>query len=187
MLDIVVSMIYNKIIDSKRGDRKMTSLKSVKWTLGDGRKAEAKIEVKREVNDDISYADGWNINLGKKTYEAIMIKVMVDGKQIANSYNAPSITNNDKITKMGGYAIINSTNMVVLKKEVYENIMAAIAEAMTEANQDEEYKAVKAVEIEKAAREEAVREATEKEQQDLIDNHGMCPKCGTWCYGECSR
>jgi len=38
-------------------------------------------------------------------------------------------------------------------------------------------------EIQKAAREKEEQELAEYEER--MDNSGLCPKCGTWCYGDC--
>ena len=38
-------------------------------------------------------------------------------------------------------------------------------------------------EIQKAAREKDEQELAEYEER--LANSGLCPKCGTWCYGDC--
>jgi len=38
-------------------------------------------------------------------------------------------------------------------------------------------------EIQKAAREKEEQELAEYEER--LANSGLCPKCGTWCYGDC--
>jgi hypothetical protein len=58
----------------------MKAIRTVEWKTKDGRKIKAVIEVTREMNDNVAYADGWNINLGKKPYEAMTINITLDGK-----------------------------------------------------------------------------------------------------------
>lgn len=127
----------------------MKSERLVKWTLSNGSNIEAKIEVERAMEDDIAYSDGWNMNLGKKPVETMKISVYIDSKFTTDTYNKPVavVTGNfnteyaNKITKMGGYALL--ANKIVLKENVYNDIMNAIEEAISEAEQDEEYKVYK--------------------------------------------
>jgi hypothetical protein len=42
---------------------------------------------------------------------------------------------------------------------------------------------VRLSEIQKAAREKEEQELAEYEE--WMANSGLCPKCGTWCYGDC--
>jgi hypothetical protein len=148
----------------------MTIVKLVKWTSAAGKNVEAKIEVTRKMNDNIAYADGYNINLGKEAYESLKITVSVDGEYFADSMCEPSVVDERyygkefmfNFKKSGAYALIGSK--VGVRKDVYENIMATIAEATTEASQDEEY----AAHIEaKKATEEAARPAKEAAAKEL--------------------
>jgi len=142
----------------------------IKWTLGDGRKAEAHISVTREMQDDIAYADGWNLNLGKKPYESFKIEVFIDGKFFERTFQYPQIVSTDnyfgadfvaKVKSMGGYARL--TDRIIIKESVYNDIINAITEATAEAEQDQEYKdyITAKAEAEKAAR--SAKEAREKE------------------------
>lgn len=153
-----------------------------------GRKIEIEIERTKDVQDNISYADGWNINLGKKTVDSIYIRVFVDGICKTTAYNAPHIIAEQGYHKSykdlkakGVYARLGD---VYLTETNYNKIMALIAEIDAEIKTTDEYKDVKAQEDAK----EAIKVAAEKEAaeryQKLLDS-GMCPKCGTWCYGEC--
>jgi hypothetical protein len=121
----------------------MTSTKSIKWNLASGKAVEVKIEVTREMTDDVAYADGWNVDLGKKLYENTDIKVYIDDKFYENSFE-PSVAVEPmwcedwvkKIADMGGYAII--AHNIVIKKAIYDEIMTAIAEAKAEVSADPE-------------------------------------------------
>ena len=167
----------------------MESTKTIKWQTKDGKSIEAQIVVVKEVNDKISYSDGWNLNLGKETYESLNITVLLEGKKVASSRQEPSVIKEKlfsqelvkRAKENNGYAIID--NKVIINKERYEEIMAAIAEAKTE-TENEEFTAIKKEEkAVEARKEEREKKAVEAYQKELAN--GLCPKCGTYCYGDC--
>jgi hypothetical protein len=120
------------------------------------------------MNDNIAYADGWNINLGKEAYENLEITITVDGKYYARTNCEPSVVDERyygkefaaKVKNDGGYAIL--AQKVLLKKEIYDNVMAAIAEATAEAGRDVEYTAHNEAK-------KATEEATKKAKQSRMD------------------
>lgn len=104
--------------------------------------------------------------------------------------HAPAVVTEDgygpadyaKIKAAGGYARLGDT---FISEDNYNTIVAAIAEADAEAAGGAEYEQVKAAEEAEEAREDARLEAQEKELERRIAN-GFCPKCGTYCYGDCT-
>jgi hypothetical protein len=124
--------------------REMTSTKMVKWEAKDGRTAEVKIEVTRKMVDDTAYADGYNINLGKKPYENMVISFYLGGKFIARTSSEPTIISDEEAKASGGYASLLkdcvSRLNIIIRKKIYDLVMAAIKEATAEAEQDTEYK-----------------------------------------------
>jgi len=121
----------------------MKILKSVKWTLSSEKSIEVKIEVTREMINDIAYADGSNFDLGKKLYGNTELKVFIDEKLYKNCfeptiveepfYNAKTVK---QVADVGGFAIMAGN--VVITQAIYNEIMAAIAEAKIEASTDTE-------------------------------------------------
>ena len=171
----------------------MEITKTVNWQTKDGKEVVATIAKTREVRDDIGYADGWNINLGKKTVDSLEITLHAAGRFITRDYAAPRIVikadygaHYDKIKAAGGYARLGD---VYINEENYNKVMGAIAEAEAEATADTEanaeFEAVKAAENAREARKEAAFQAAEEKYRQNIKN-GMCPKCESWCYGDCS-
>ncbi len=153
-----------------------------------GRKIEIKIERTKEVQDNISYSDGWDINLGKKTVDNLYILVYVDGKCKTTDYNAPHVitelgyhSSYKELVSKGVYARVGD---VYLTEVNYNKIMEAIAESEAEMEMPEEFEQIKAQEIAKEVKKEAAEKAASEHYQKLLDS-GMCPKCGTWCYGDC--
>jgi hypothetical protein len=147
----------------------MESVRIVNWTLSDGRPAVATITVTREMIDDIAYADGWNINLGKKKYESMDIKATISGKCMDRTSRVPTIISEDtfsadftrKMKAAGVYARLTSS--VYIKEDVYNQVMAAIEEATREAEQDPEYAKV-------VAEEKRIEEAIQNEKREKEEN-----------------
>jgi hypothetical protein len=149
----------------------MKSTKIVTWTAKDGRQAEVTIIATREMRTETAYADGWNIDLGKKPYEELRITLAVDGKRIEYAHQAPVVISEEnyykkdyvaKVKAAGGYARLGDN--VIIKEDIYNEIIKAIEEATTEANHDEEYAAH--IEAKKVA-EEAARPAKEAKEKEL--------------------
>ncbi len=161
------------MMDRMKGVREMEAKRVVLWKLGDGRQAEAEINVTRATVADIAYADGLNIDLGKMPVEFLNITVKIDGKYVERSTNPPSVVEDEnvwgkdfvaKVKSLGCYARL--TNRIVIKENVYDEIMAAIKEATEEASQDAEYKLY--TERERAAA-EVSRPAEEAREKDLAE------------------
>lgn len=149
-----------------------------------GRTVEIQIEKTRELQDDISFADGWNINHGKKTVELTYITIKIDGVIKEKTHSVPfKIWKNDPLRAKGAHGCVGDTYFGV---DSYNKIMALIAEidAELEAAETEEYAEVKAQEIAEEATKAAKIEKEIAEYEKLIES-GMCPKCGSWCYGDC--
>jgi hypothetical protein len=125
----------------------MKITKKVTWKLGNGKAAGCRIEVMRMMVDDTVDADSWKIIT--KPVELLNITVALGSKFVAHSPTTPSIIATptyskeyvDKITSAGGYARVGDA---VISREAYDKIMAALAEAVAEAEQDPEYAAYKA-------------------------------------------
>lgn len=158
----------------------MTITKKVTWTTQTGLAIEVNIEVVKKVVAKTGYADGWNVPLGEETYESTEITITADGKYLDSSSYAPHKNTDVEQIAKGGYAYIHE---VYITEERYEQIMAAITEAETEAT-EEDYTALKNAEIAKEAEKEAAIQAKEAEYAKLVKN-GLCPKCGTFCCGDC--
>ncbi len=151
----------------------MESTKVVSWRLGGGRQAEAEIKVTRAMVADTAYADGLNVDLGKKPVELLSIVVKIDGKYIERTSAKPEVVEDEnvwgkdfvaRVKGLGCYARL--THRIVIKENVYNDIMAAIEEATEEASQDTQYKAY--IEGERAA-EEAARPAREARERELAE------------------
>ena len=153
-------------------------MKTVRWTNGKGQEVEVKIEVTHEVKDKVENLDGHKVNLGKETVDNIYIEMLIDGKFTTRSYYVPEIITKsgysrsyEQLVSAGAYARLGD---VYIGKESYEEIM----EAINSVEASDEYKKVKSAEVETAGKEKV------NLNNQRIKN-GLCPKCGTYCYGDC--
>lgn len=164
-------------------------IKTLTWTTKAGKNIEVKIDITREVVDNAANLDGDIVNLGRKTQDHTCIEVFADGKFLTRSFHGPEIIdpkfyrNHSQLKAAGAYARLGDS---YISKAQYDAVMAAISEIDHEidATQTAEYAEVKAREI---AREQA-REAADKAEAARYAaqiRNGLCPKCGTYCYGDC--
>lgn len=168
----------------------MKATRTLNWTTVKGNQAELVVEINREVSDKIAYADGANIKIGKETSDMTNITLKINGKIVAQSYNAPHILTKqsyfssfEKLTAAGAYARLGDA---YITKNDYEAIMdaynAALAEINTPATEETkseaaEYETVKADEV---AKENAIINAKPE-----THGAGWCNKCHSYCWGDC--
>ena len=159
----------------------MKSEKIINWVAQGDAKVEITINVERSVEMETAYSDGWNVELGNKTYESLEITIYVNGKCKDSSRCKPYPTSNQEAIKKGAYASVGHTYM---NEEKYNLIIEAIKEAEKECI-SEEYLEVKAIENEKVKIDEEKELESEKKYQQALKS-GLCPRCGTYCYGDCT-
>ena len=162
----------------------MTITKTVNWKTSAGKEVEVKIERTLKVQDKIANLDGDKVNLGKETVDTTYIVLTVDGKFIARASSSPRqldpVGNKDLIAK-GAHARLGDA---YIAEELYNLITIALEEIETELNTDQEYREVKAAEEKKEAKlEETYRK--EEANHNKETRNGLCPKCRTYCYGDC--
>jgi len=162
----------------------MKTNRTVGWETPSGKKVTVEISMTRTLTD--SSLDGQVV--GKETLETLYITVAVDGKHQTRSYCAPEPidpkfnSQYDSLKAAGVYAALGDA---YINEDSYNLIMAAIAEMEAEIAEatTSEFAEVKAQEDARAeARKDARAEAREFAS---LAKSGICPKCGTWCYGDC--
>ncbi|HQE11082.1 MAG TPA: hypothetical protein PLN60_11330 [Bacillota bacterium] len=163
----------------------MKATKTVTWE-SKGKVVRVEIAKERAVRDNISYADGYNVNLGKETFDALKINIYVDNKWVTRSNRAPSVVTRqapsyDKIKAAGGYARLGSA---YINEDGYKMVTTAISELETEVAGSDEFAEIKAQEESEETRKVAALEAESKTVAQAVNN-GLCPKCGSYCYGDC--
>jgi len=165
----------------------MKATKTITWTTKDGRAVEVIIEKTKEVRDNIVDADGDKVNLGKKAVDLLTIEVKIGGKLITRTSRKPEILSEKfyhkykELRAKGVYARLGDT---YISEDQYHLIMAMLANIDAEITETQEYKEVKAAEEAKEAAEIKKLEDAAAEYKNMV-KHGMCPKCETWCYGDC--
>lgn len=166
----------------------MKVTKTVRWTTKDGRPVEVIIEKTKEVRDRIAYADGWNVPLGKETVDLLDIEIRVAGNHQSRTSQPPHIVTKasygrhyNQLVSKGVYARLGD---VYINEVNYNLIMTMLDNIDAELTETAEYTEVKAAEKAKEAAETKKLEDAATEYQRLLDS-GMCPKCQSWCYGDC--
>ena len=157
---------------------------TVTWATKDGRNVRVEIKLSREVQDRVAYADGWNVPLGRETLDHLDLVMEIDGEYKTNAYRKPAALQGKAYAKLiakGAYAQLGS---MYIGEENYDLVMAAIAELESAVTGGEEYAAIKDQEDAKEAQRQAKAKAADEYHAKLVAS-GMCPRCGTWCYGDC--
>lgn len=137
----------------------MKCLKSVEFKTSRGQTVTIKIEVTKEVIDNIVDADGNLVNLGKKAYENTTFTVYIDGtyKFKTTSLSLVDGNNSDfakRVKAAGGVAFLEN---LVLTEKNYQKVLNALNEANQEVV-NEEYENLVAEEVQKE-NEEIINEA----------------------------
>ena len=150
------------------------------------------ITIHRQVERDISYSDGWNIDLGPKTYNADSIRVTIDDGEIED--DRLELLNPDSMEKINGDSIsykirqgaYGRIGKVLLRRERYDAIASVLAAAIAEAECDEEWRAVKALEEAKEASASRACIARQEFERERSSTDGWCNRCHSHCYGDCT-
>ena len=162
--------------------------KTTSWTTERGNKMTASVTISKDVVENIVNLDGDIVNLGSKTVDTLNVTVSVNGSQKCSTDSLPTpITKKayrydyDRLTEKGIYARVGD---MYLTQAQYDAIMDLVNKINDEITITTEYTETK--EIEAKATQQQLEEdiATEKAYQLDLKN-GLCPKCGTYCYGDC--
>ena len=167
-------------------------IKTTEFKNKTGNTIKVVVEITREVRTNVAYADGLNIETGKEAVESMNIKIYKDGSLGISTSWEPSIVTResyvgsyDRIKANGGYARLGDT---YISEEIYNVVVATIenCKATLDAEESAEYIELKAKETAKKIVEIAEEKKADEKMKEMIKS-GYCPKCGTWCYGECEQ
>jgi hypothetical protein len=154
------------------------------------RKSGTKIEISltRDEIDNISFADGDNINLGRKIAERTSITLtMPNGQREYGSQPTVLDTrrvSNKALIAQGAYASIGNA---CFQKDAYDEIMAALAELDAQIGKSDEYMILKQAEEDSKARGEANERRLAAEQTERESRPGYCRRCHDYTYGDCGH
>ena len=143
------------------------------------------------------YFDGYETGTETHIIDRFTIE-MVNGANKKSSNAKPTVISDDSrslggirdnMAKAGCYYACDMSG-IGFKKESGDKVLEAIAELEAEVAADIDDQTEKEIaEIEKteAEKESKARKiaAEEAERYEKNIESGMCPKCGTWCYGDC--
>ncbi|MDR2209369.1 MAG: hypothetical protein LBE22_10425 [Azoarcus sp.] len=130
------------------------------------------------VSDDISYSDGWNINLGRKISRKVVCSVEKDGKNICSGDFCQVVTPDEK--QRYPAAVGSIADSIYLGAESFEKVKTAYDAAVAEAEEPE----AKELDAKEKARVEALDEMYTK-YEPTQRPYGWCDKCQSCCYGDC--
>lgn len=140
------------------------------------------VSLDRNVSDKVAYMDGHNISTGREVYENYEIVLTV--KKSAATVRAsgkPGSYGFLKVTGKGGPKFAQMGN-AYMPKELHDIIAGLMAEVSDEIGISDEQ-----IEIEKAEAEQ--KRIGEKNLDRMAEvsrvNSGWCPKCQSYCYGDC--
>jgi hypothetical protein len=145
------------------------------------------VTLTRDVVDNVSYADGYNIKIGRQLIDRTEIKtIMPDGHQ--DSGSTVTVLNpkyDAKYIAKGAYA--RFAPMAFVSREAYDWIMAALAELDAEVGKSDEFLALEAAEARKRQEGEAELERQAAERVARKRQVGWCERCQDWTYGDCGH
>ena len=155
--------------------------KTIERKTNDGKSVTIIIDMGKSVGDNIAYADGDNINLGRKIIDTLVIEVYVEGKIRMYDRSEPLPVLDRQLLASGRYARLGDA---YITEGAYKQIMSAIAELEAKIETSPEYKELKKrlVAAKIAAKKREVEEEAHYKKQ--LKN-GLCPRCGTYCCGDC--
>ena len=160
----------------------METKKNVTWTTRDGRKATAQITKLCGVQENVVNADGDKITVGRKPIDSLTIEVFLNGELRARAYGAPynlterDLINNPALAAAGAYARLGD---LFINQVQYDLVTDAITELEKMAFDTTEYAFI----LRKETEQEAAR--VEEEEENKFSANDPCPRCLTWCYGDC--
>lgn len=165
--------------EKRTGTTKRTGNTEYVWSARNG--AELKVVIKIELTnyEDIAYADGDNIYLGQKNMIRIEKEAYMDGAKMGSGEKTGANPEEAKSGIVGGVGKIGYTEAT--KKEISKLVQNKIEELKKDFV---EFLAQEKIDNEKKAKKEAFEKADAEQYAKDIKN-GMCPKCGTYCYGDC--
>ena len=133
--------------------------KTIGWKTASGKNVEITMTHESIMADDISYADGYNLNLGRKPQENGTVVITIEGQKpvsvhlnaytIARELSGASLKNNPQFAGM--YQLPDT--MILTSKENAALFNQTVAEVLT-GGKNEEYMAHEAAEIAKAEKQE---------------------------------
>ena len=142
------------------------------------------------IRDNVAYADGYNVPLGREIYDLVEIDLDRNGVRIVHSTYPPEVITQEQYR--GSYAKLHAAGAYARLGDGYISEMAYSAitaeleklDAEITAQATPEYWEIKADAAERAAAAERSLEREATEYAHALKS-GLCPKCGTYCYGDC--
>jgi hypothetical protein len=146
------------------------------------------IKLTRTVSDKVAYLDGYNLPTGREVFENYEVKltskrngatVSTSGKPGGFAFFATA----SKFQKIPAGAFARISDAYV-NKDVYDLAMSMIAGLDAEVAKTDEQVALEQAAITQAAAADKELDLEAAEYARQIKN-GLCPRCHSYCYGDC--
>lgn len=161
------------------------AVRVIAWTGAKGQALSVKITARVAVLAESAYMDGDRTLTGEITpIDYVTMTAYMDGKQAGVASNSKNQSSVGSGTEAGKKGYTNYVGQICYKQDIANQIDAAVKDAIAEAATPEYLAAVVAREEKERIAEENEKEIA-KEYARKIKN-GLCPKCGTYCDGDCS-
>ena len=185
---LVLNVVYCILIVERNKRKRHRMTKTTSWTTARGSKMTASVTISKDVVENIVNLDGDIVNLGSKTVDTLNVTVSVNGFQKCSDDSLPHIITKewyrvdyDRLTEKGIYARVGD---MYLTQDQYNQIMDLANKINEEITITAEYTETK--ETEAKATQRQLEEDIATVNADARDRkNGLCPKCGTYCYGDC--
>lgn len=144
------------------------------------------VTITKSVNNKKAFSDGWNVDLGKETYENTTITIDKGGVKAScrdlNFFTVLDASSSVKKQHPQTHARFGDT---YISEKIYNDICSVIAEVESLLVDDQEFIEVKAAENHKKEEQKKEDIKIEKEIKARDSHPGWCNKCGSYCYGDC--
>lgn len=149
-------------------------------------KIEIIVNVEKSITERMRNFDGYEMGMETVYTSDTDIIIKHDGKRIASGRSIKIISPEDrktylKLTPATAYAYLS--NNFFMSESTYNEVKLAIEECNAEVTTPETIEQEK-IESDKETAISKKLDEEDKKYKELIAS-GMCPKCGTWCHGDC--
>ena len=158
-------------------------------TINRGNGVVIKVFAEKRLYREKLWADGWDIGSKKESlYSKSLITLLREGKEVASSDAIHNFCDYELEAEwaqnlLAKGAVAYLTPQIGISAEVKAFIDTAMTECLGRVTTPE-VAAWEAAEEKRIEAERANSAARAAQYQRELDN-GLCPKCGTYCYGDC--
>lgn len=153
--------------------------KQITWQLRDGRKITATISHEFKKVEKIGYADGWNVPLGHDYIDDLKTVCAINGKWVESG---TKFEKRDNLPIVGAVARMGK---IMIMEDTFRKLQQAYVKIEASMMENPEYVAYKAAKEEELKKREERFKAEIEQTKKYDPLKDPCPKCGSYCLGDC--